>query len=179
MIGTGNLQFPIREASRIMLDEVVSFCDNNPHSSVKDVRFVIFDQDQNLITAFQQEMSSLQLRCGSVAKSGNTVEAQTWWKKIEVVEGNLTEQRVDTIVNIIGEDMDLSRGVVLSKAVARAVGERVIRECKDLGPQPCGSAVMTSGGNLPVSNIIHLVSQSSNKQHLQACLEKCLHLAHS
>ena len=38
---------------------------------------------------------------------------------------------------------------------------------------------MTSGGNLPVSNIIHLVSQSSNKQHLQACLEKCLHLAHS
>ena len=137
MIGTRNLQFPIREASRITLDEVVSFCDNNPHSSVKDVRFVIFDQDQNLIAAFQQEMSSLQLRRGSVAKSGNTVEAQTWWKKIEVVEGNLTEQRVDAIVNIIGEDMDLSRGGVLSKAVARAAGERVIRECKDLGPQPC------------------------------------------
>ena len=77
MIGTGNLQFPIREASRIMLDEVVSFCDNNPHSSVKDVRFVIFDQDQNLITAFQQEMSSLQLRRGSVAKSGNTVRMRT------------------------------------------------------------------------------------------------------
>ena len=162
-----------------MLDEVVSFCDNNPHSSVKDVRFVIFDQDQNLITAFQQEMSSLQLRRGSVAKSGNTVEAQTWWKKIEVVEGNLTEQRVDAIVNIIGKDMDLSRAGALSKAVARAAGGRVVRECMDLGPQPGGSVVMTSGGNLPVSNIIHLVPRSSDKQHLQACLEKCLHLAHS
>ena len=128
MIGTGNLQFPIHEASRIMLDEVVSFCDNNPHSSVKDARFVIFDQDQNLIAAFQQEMRSLQLRRGSAAKSGNTVEAQTWWKKIEVFEGNLTDQRVDAIVNIIGEDMDLSRGGVLSKAVARAVGERVVRQ---------------------------------------------------
>ena len=179
MIGTGNLLFPKRKASRIMLDEVVSFCDNNPHSSVKDVRFVIFDQDQNLITAFQQEMSSLQLRRGSVAKSGNTVEAQTWWKKIEVVEGNLTEQRVDAIVNIIGKDMDLSRAGALSKAVARAAGGRVVRECMDLGPQPGGSVVMTSGGNMPVSNIIHLVPRSSDKQHLQACLEKCLHLAHS
>ena len=48
--------------------------------------------------------------------------------RIEVFEGNLTEQRVDAIVNIIGEDMDLSRGGVLSKAVARAVGERVVRQ---------------------------------------------------
>ena len=148
MIGTGNLQFPTHEASRIMLGEVVSFFDNKPHSSVKDVRFIIFDQDQSLIAVFQQEMRSLQLRRGSVAKSGNTVEAQTWWKKIEVVEGNLTEQRVDAIVNIIGKDMDLSRAGALSKAVARAAGGRVVRECMDLGPQPGGSVVMTSGGKL-------------------------------
>ena len=66
MIGTGNLQFPTHEASRIMLGEVVSFFDNKPHSSVKDVRFIIFDQDQSLIAVFQQEMRSLQLRRGSV-----------------------------------------------------------------------------------------------------------------
>ena len=38
---------------------------------------------------------------------------------------------------------------------------------------------MTKGGNLPARHIIHLVPDSSNKQHLQSCLEKCLLLASS
>lgn len=161
-----------------MLDEAVIFCDNNPHSSVKDIRFVIYHQDQNLITAFQQEMNSVQLTRGSVPTPANTGEA-AWWKKIKVVQGNLTEERVDAIVNIIGKDMDLFRAGALSKAVARAAGDHVVKECKILGRQPGGSAVMTSGGNLHVCHIIHLVPDSSDKQHLQACLEKCLHRAYS
>ena len=44
--------------------------------------------------------------------------------------------------------------------------------------QSSGSAVMTSGGNLEVSHIIHLVvAGSADKQHLQNCLEEGLRLA--
>lgn len=174
MIGTGNLQFPRSEASRIMLDEVVNFCLSNPHSSVKDIRFVIFDQDQSLITAFEQEMSSFQISLGRTLPNENEV---TWWRKVEVVQGNLTQERVDAIVNIIGKDMDMFRAGELSKAVAKAGGDQVIQECKRLGQQPGGSAVATSGGDLQVRQIIHLVPDSSAKQHLQTCLEKCLLLA--
>lgn len=175
VIGTGNLQFPRNEASRIMLDEVINFCSGNPHSGVKDIRFVVFHQDQSLIAAFQQEINSLQVRLGGTIPNPSEV---TWWTKVEVVQGNLTRERVDAIVNIIGKEMNLYRAGELSKAVARAGGEQVIQECSRLGQQPGGSAVMTSGGNLyGVRHIIHLVPESSDKQHLQSCLEKCLLLA--
>ena len=174
VIGTGNLQFPRNEASRIMLDEVVNYCHSTPHSSVKDIRFVIFDQDQSLIAAFQQEMKSLQTSLGKILPNESEI---TWWQKVEVVQGNLTQERGDAIININGKDMDLFRAGELSKAVARAGGESVIQECRRLGQQPGESAVMTSGGKLPVHHIIHLVPESSNKKHLQTCLEKCFLLA--
>ena len=176
MIGAGNLQFPPNEASRIMLDEVINFCNSNPHSCVKDIRFVVFDQDQSLIAAFQQEMNSLQVRLGGTIPNPSEI---TWWRKVEVVQGNLTRERADAIVNIIGKDMDLYRAGELSKAVAKVGGEQVIEECRRLGQQPGGSALMTSGGNLSARHIIHLVPDSSDKQHLQSCLEKCLLLASS
>ena len=177
VIGTGNLQFPPNEASRIMLDEVINFCSGNPHSCVKDIRFVVFDQDQSLIAAFHQEINSLQVRLGGTIPNSSEV---TWWQKVEVVQGNLTRERTDAIVNIIGKDMNLYRAGELSKAVARAGGEQVIQECSRLGQQPGGSVVMTRGGNLSgIRHIIHLVPDSSDKQHLQSCLKKCLLLASS
>ena len=176
MIGAGSLQFPPNEASRIMLDEVINFCSSNPHTCVKDIRFVVFDQDQSLIAAFQQEMNSVQVRLGGTIPNPTEV---TWWRKVEVVQGNLTRERADAILNIIGKDMDLYNAGELSKAVAKEGGEQVIQDCRRLGQQPGGSAVMTRGGNLPAGHIIHLVPDSSNKQHLQKCLEKCLLLASS
>ena len=176
VIGTGKLQFPPNEASKIMLDEVINFCSSNSHSCVKDIRFVVFDQDQSLVAAFQQEMNSLQVRLGGTIPNPSEV---TWWRKVEVVQGNLTRERTDAIVNIIGKDMNLYGAGELSKAVAKAGGEQVIQECRKVGQQPGGSAVMTRGGNLPARYIIHLVPDSSNKQHLQSCLEKCLLLASS
>ena len=176
VIGTGNLHFPPNEASRIMLDEVINVCSSNPHFCVKDIRFVVFDQDQSLIAAFQQEMNSLQMNLGGTIPNPSE---ETWWRKVEVAQGSLTRERADVIVNIIGKDMNLYKAGALSKAVAKDGGEQVIEECRRLGQQPGGSAVMTMGGNLPARHIIHLVPDSSNKQHLQSCLEKCLLLASS
>ena len=59
VIGTGNLNFPRNAASRIMLEETISFCQANSGSKVQDIRFVVFEQDQALITAFKQEMNKL------------------------------------------------------------------------------------------------------------------------
>ena len=59
LIGTGNLNFPRDAASRIMLEETISFCQTNPGSKVQDIRFVAFEQDQALTAAFKQEMDKL------------------------------------------------------------------------------------------------------------------------
>ncbi|XP_078381956.1 protein mono-ADP-ribosyltransferase PARP15-like [Oculina patagonica] len=162
VIGTGNLAFPPHEASRIMLDEAVKFCQNNPHSLVKEIRFVLFHGDQAVIDAFKQESTALQTKNR---------------KTVEVVQGDLTQETTDAIVNIIGTDMNICGAGELGKAVAKASGAQVEDECSKLGQQSPGSAVLTSGGNLAVPNIIHMVVNSSTVQHLQLCVEKCLQLA--
>ena len=59
VIGTGNLNFPRDAASRIMLEQTISFCQAKSGSKVQDIRFVVFEQDHALTTAFKQEMDKL------------------------------------------------------------------------------------------------------------------------
>ena len=59
IIGTGSLKFPRDAASRIMLEETISFCGANPGFKVQDIRFVLFEQDQALIAAFKREIAKL------------------------------------------------------------------------------------------------------------------------
>ena len=42
VIGTVKLHFPQDVASKIMLEETINFCQNNPSSVVKDIRFAVF-----------------------------------------------------------------------------------------------------------------------------------------
>ena len=44
-IGTGQRRFPPHLVATVMLEEVVKFSQNNPRTSVKDVRFVVYPTD--------------------------------------------------------------------------------------------------------------------------------------
>ena len=157
-----------------MLDETVKFCQGYPHSIVKDIRFVVFNGNKNLIDAFQQEASKIQNQgTGSV----NNSVVEEWLSVIEVANGDLTKETTDAIVNINSTNLNMNSAGELGKAVAKASGPQAQQECSQLGPQSPGSAVMTSGGNLKVRHIIHIVPGSSDKTHLQQCLEEGLRLA--
>ena len=176
VIGTGNLQFPRDTASRIMLEETVNFCRANPGSNLRDIRFVVFNQDQALTAAFKQEMNKLQPK--HIGHSAITTFTFTSPLNVEVVNGDLTrENSTDAIMNIISTDMKMDNAGDLSKAIARQSGPLVQQECNQLGKQPPGTAIMTSGGNLQVPHIIHIIPGSSDKEHLQKCLEKGLRVA--
>ena len=43
-----------------MLEETINFCQTNPSSVVRDIRFAVFQQNQALTTAFAQEVATLQ-----------------------------------------------------------------------------------------------------------------------
>ena len=176
VIGTGNLRFPRDAASRIMLDETVNFCKTNPGSNLRDIRFVVFNQDQALTAAFKQEMEKLKPK--HIGHSAITTFTFTSPLNVEVVNGDLTrENSTDAIMNIISTDIKMDNAGELSKAIARQSGPLVQQECNQLGKQPPGTAIMTSGGNLQVPHIIHIIPGSSDKQHLQQCLEEGLRVA--
>ena len=97
---------------------------------------------------------------------------------IEVINGDLTkENSSNAIMNINSTNMEMKNAGELSAAIANACGPLVQQECNQLGKQSPGSAAITGGGNLEVPYIIHIIPGSSDKQHLQQCLEKGLWLA--
>jgi O-acetyl-ADP-ribose deacetylase (regulator of RNase III) len=76
--------------------------------------------------------------------------------KISIVQGDLTEQDADAIVNAANNDLQLGGGV--AGAIRRKGGPAIQEECDRIGPIPLGEAAVTTGGNLKARYVIHAAS---------------------
>jgi O-acetyl-ADP-ribose deacetylase (regulator of RNase III) len=75
---------------------------------------------------------------------------------IEILQGDLTRQDVDAIVNAANNDLELGGGV--AGAIARAGGPQIQAECRAIGPIEVGDAAITGGGTLAARFVIHAAS---------------------
>ena len=77
--------------------------------------------------------------------------------QVELIQGDITKAHVDAIVNAANKELIGGGGV--DGAIRRAAGEEVVKECDKIravqGGCPTGTAVITTGGNLPAHHIIH------------------------
>ncbi|MCT9934787.1 O-acetyl-ADP-ribose deacetylase [Planotetraspora sp. A-T 1434] len=108
--------------------------------------------------------------------------------KIVLAEGDITEQRVDAIVNAANSSLMGGGGV--DGAIHRRGGPEILEECRALRASrygnglPTGQAVATTAGRLPARWVIHTVgpvySRSEDRSHLLAsCYRESLHVAGS
>src|SRR6188472_4586731 len=74
---------------------------------------------------------------------------------IELVEGDITIQRVDVIVN--AANPDLAHGGGVAAAIARAAGADLRRESAEHPRVPVGGAGVTTAGELPARWVVHAV----------------------
>jgi O-acetyl-ADP-ribose deacetylase (regulator of RNase III) len=76
-------------------------------------------------------------------------------ERIDLVQGDITVQDVDAIVNAANTGLRGGGGV--DGAIHRAGGPEIMAECRKLNGCPTGDARITTGGRLPARYVIHAV----------------------
>lgn len=87
------------------------------------------------------------------------MEAEVNKTKLSMIQGDITKQATDAIVNAANSSLTGGGGV--DGAIHRAGGPAVLEECKKIvarqGRLPTGQAAITTGGNLKARYVIHTV----------------------
>jgi len=99
--------------------------------------------------------------------------------RVVLLEGDITEQQVDAIVNAANSQLVLGAGV--AGAIREKGGPSIQQECDAHGPVEVGGAAITGAGALPARFVIHAASMPSGggatEESVRGSMRRSLELA--
>ena len=111
------------------------------------------------------------------------MKVQFGTSRVELVQGDITQQQVDAIVN--AANGELAGGGGVDGAIHRAAGPSLMGETRARYPLGCptGDAVVSAAGALSAKYVFHAVGpiwrggQQREAELLRSCFRRCLELA--
>lgn len=100
-------------------------------------------------------------------------------KTLRLVQGDITERKVDVIVNAANSYLQHDGGVAL--AISRKGGPTIQEESNKIGYVPAGYAALTNAGNLACRAVIHTVGpkmgEGKETEKLKSAIKNSLKIA--
>ncbi len=100
-------------------------------------------------------------------------------KKIKIVHGDITDEKVDAIVNAANSRLQHGGGV--AGAIVRKGGRVIQEESNKIGYVPVGKAAITTAGKLPAKYVIHAVGpiwgEGDEDNKLRSAVRSALEIA--
>ena len=199
-IGTGVLQFPRDQVADLYFDEVVSYDQKNPKTSLRDVRFVLFHKDAPTIQAFKTAEltrqaigpSSAEASAASKPRKGREVTALSASSLtfspmnerrpdqldvgplcFQVQAGDITKETTEAIAVISNCDLNIASSGT-GAAILRAGGDSITKECSRHGRQTQGSVVVTKAGKLKARYLYHIIPADQTPDGMKQSVLQCL-----
>jgi O-acetyl-ADP-ribose deacetylase (regulator of RNase III) len=99
--------------------------------------------------------------------------------RITLLEGDITAQQVDAIVNAANSHLVLGAGV--AGAIRERGGPTIQQECDAIGPIQVGAAAITGAGVLPARHVIHAAGMppggEATEESVRSAMRASLRLA--
>ena len=202
-IGTGNLQFPRDQVAQIYFDEVMSYNQKHPNTSLNDVRFVLHDTPtyQAFQAAERTKQNSGTTSAGKGAavlgnrrhengassvngfstfspmteRNPDYLETNVGPLCFQVQPGSITDETTDAIAVISNSELNVSASGA-GDAILQIGGDSITTECSRNAPQTPGSVFVSTAGKLRASYLYHIVPSKLplTPETLQASVLKCL-----
>ncbi len=90
------------------------------------------------------------------------MEVNVLKSKIEIMQGDISEQDTTAVVNAANNHLWMGSGV--GGALKKKGGESIEQEAIEQGPTNIGNSVLTKGGDLKARYVIHAVSMGQDRK---------------
>lgn len=192
-LGTGVLNFPADVVARLMNDVVDDFGAVYSDTSLKTVKFVIWQTDKATAKAFEDPTLTRRQRRQSTDKSreryytmaaenivekGGNLQTTIGKVSISVSKDDITQAVVGAIVNSTTDDLNLNSGAI-SKAILIGAGSSIqIEATRKKAEFDAEDLVVTGPGKLLCQKIIHVRARNRLTGWTKT-IQKCLMVTES